>query len=142
MYQFTDIQNLDYDDTVDKAYIGLRSHADTISHTVTFPSQTGSANQFLMTDNSGNLSWNSIASATSPKQSCIVATTGNITLSGTQTIDGISVTATKRVLVKEQTDASEKGSSVCAEEWSEQLILIPIVKRLRIIYVYKRNYKW
>ena len=92
-----------HDDTLDKAYIGLRSHADTISHTVTFPSQTGSANQFLMTDNSGNLSWNSIASATSPKQSCIVATTGNITLSGTQTIDGISVTATKRVLVKDQT---------------------------------------
>ena len=46
-----------HDNTIDKEYIGLKSHANTISHTVTFPSQTGSANQFLMTDNSGNLSW-------------------------------------------------------------------------------------
>jgi hypothetical protein len=33
----------------------------------------------------------------------LVATTANITLSGTQTIDGVSVTASQRVLVKDQT---------------------------------------
>ncbi len=37
------------------------------------------------------------------------ATTANITLSATQTIDGVSVTADDRVLVKNQTTASENG---------------------------------
>ena len=36
------------------------------------------------------------------KLSCKVATTGNITLSGEQTIDGISIVAGDRVLVKHQ----------------------------------------
>lgn len=38
-----------------------------------------------------------------------VATTANITLSGLQTIDGVTVVADDRVLVKNQTDASENG---------------------------------
>jgi len=37
------------------------------------------------------------------------ATTANITLSGSQTVDGISVTDGDRVLVKNQTDATENG---------------------------------
>lgn len=49
-----------------------------------------------------------------PKDSCRVATTANITLSGTQTIDGVSVIAGDRVLVKNQTTASENGIYVCA----------------------------
>ena len=48
------------------------------------------------------------------KASCVVATTGNITLSGTQTIDGIAVTAGQRVLVKNQTAAAENGIYVAA----------------------------
>ena len=47
------------------------------------------------------------------KDSVKVATTGNITLSGTQTIDGVSVAADERVLVKDQTDASENGIYDC-----------------------------
>jgi len=43
------------------------------------------------------------------KQPVRVATTGNITLSGTQTIDGISLSALDRVLVKDQTAASQNG---------------------------------
>ena len=43
------------------------------------------------------------------KQSVRVATTANITLSGLQTIDGVSVTAGMRVLVKDQTNAAENG---------------------------------
>lgn len=43
------------------------------------------------------------------KDSCRVATTANITLSGTQTIDGISLSAGQRVLVKNQSTASENG---------------------------------
>jgi hypothetical protein len=43
------------------------------------------------------------------KQSVRVATTQNITLIGTQTIDGISLSAGDRVLVKNQNVASENG---------------------------------
>ena len=48
------------------------------------------------------------------KESCKVATTGNITLSGTQTIDGVAVSASDRVLVKDQTDQKDNGIYVCA----------------------------
>ncbi len=43
-----------------------------------------------------------------------VATTENITLSGTQTIDGVSVVAGDRVLVKDQTDQKTNGIYVVA----------------------------
>ncbi len=48
------------------------------------------------------------------KPSVRVATTANITLSGAQTIDGISVVAGDRVLVKDQSTASQNGIYVCA----------------------------
>ena len=43
------------------------------------------------------------------KSPCVVATTANITLSGAQTIDSVSVVAGDRVLVKDQTDGTEDG---------------------------------
>jgi uncharacterized cupin superfamily protein len=43
-----------------------------------------------------------------------VATTTNITLSGTQTIDGVAVVADDRVLVKDQSTTTENGIYVCA----------------------------
>jgi hypothetical protein len=43
------------------------------------------------------------------KAPCRVATTANITLSGLQTIDGITLVADDRVLVKNQTDTTENG---------------------------------
>lgn len=53
------------------------------------------------------------------KESVRAATTANITLSGTQTIDGVSVVADDRVLVKDQTTASENGIyDVAAGAWS------------------------
>lgn len=48
------------------------------------------------------------------KQSVRVATTANITLSGTQTIDTVSVVAGNRVLVKDQTTPSQNGIYVVA----------------------------
>lgn len=48
------------------------------------------------------------------KASCRVATTANITLSGTQTIDGVAVIAGERVLVKNQSTASQNGIYVVA----------------------------
>jgi hypothetical protein len=48
-----------------------------------------------------------------------VATTANITLSGTQTIDGVAVAANNRVLVKNQTAGADNGIYVCsASTWS------------------------
>ena len=53
------------------------------------------------------------------KDSVRVATTGNITLSGTQTIDGVSVVAANRVLVKDQSTASQNGIYIAAAgSWS------------------------
>ena len=47
------------------------------------------------------------------KDSCKVATTANITLSGTQTIDGVAISADERVLVKDQSTASQNGIYLC-----------------------------
>ena len=53
------------------------------------------------------------------KESVKAATTGNITLSGTQTIDGVSLSDGDRVLVKNQTTGSENGIYVVASSgWS------------------------
>ena len=48
------------------------------------------------------------------KDAARAATTANITLSGTQTIDGVAVVANDRVLVKNQTTASANGIYVVA----------------------------
>lgn len=50
-----------------------------------------------------------VAQGLDVKASVKAATTGNITLSGTQTIDGVSLSADNRVLVKDQSEASENG---------------------------------
>jgi len=50
-----------------------------------------------------------VSGGTAIKAPCRVATTANITLSGLQTIDGVTVVADDRVLVKNQTTASENG---------------------------------
>lgn len=52
------------------------------------------------------------------KRSVKVATTANITLSGIQAIDGISLTAGDRVLVKNQTSKTQNGIYlVSAQNW-------------------------
>lgn len=43
------------------------------------------------------------------KKAVRAATTANITLSGTQTVDGVSLSAGDRILVKDQSDATENG---------------------------------
>jgi hypothetical protein len=54
-----------------------------------------------------------IRSGLDVKDSVKVTTTGNITLSGTQTIDGIAISTDERVLVKSQTTGSENGIYDC-----------------------------
>ena len=56
----------------------------------------------------------SISAGLDPKESVKAATTANITLSGTQTIDGFALSVGDRVLVKNQTTQSENGIYVVA----------------------------
>lgn len=61
----------------------------------------------------------SVAQGLDAKASVKCATTANITLSGTQTIDGISVGAGDRVLVKNQSTPSQNGVYVAsASAWA------------------------
>jgi len=55
-----------------------------------------------------------VAQGLDPKASCVAATTANITLSGAQTIDGVSLTAGDRCLVKNQTAQADNGIYVVA----------------------------
>ena len=57
----------------------------------------------------------SVASGLDVKDSVRVATTANITLSGEQTIDGVSVVAGNRVLVKDQSTGSQNGLYLCVD---------------------------
>ena len=57
-----------------------------------------------------------------PKASCVAATTVNITLSGTQTIDGVALIAGDRCLVKNQTTQANNGIYVVsASTWTRSL---------------------
>lgn len=56
----------------------------------------------------------SVTEGTAVKAPCRAATTANITLLGEQTIDGVSVVADDRVLVKNQTTGSENGIYVAS----------------------------
>jgi hypothetical protein len=63
-----------------------------------------------------------VAQGLSWKQEARAATTANITLSGAQTIDGVSVIAGDRVLVKNQSTQSQNGIYVAAAgAWSRAL---------------------
>ena len=55
-----------------------------------------------------------VAQGLDPKASCVAATTVNITLSGTQTIDGVALIAADRCLVKDQTAPADNGIYVVA----------------------------
>lgn len=85
----------------------------TFTGTVTVPTPTNAtdaANKGYVDNAVQGLSW---------KQAVRVATTANITLSGTQTIDGVSVVAGDRVLVKDQSTGSANGIYVVAAgAWS------------------------
>jgi len=56
------------------------------------------------------------------KAPCTIASTGNLTLSGEQTINGVSIVTGDRVLVKDQTDGTENGLyDVTTSSWTRAL---------------------
>ena len=60
-----------------------------------------------------------VAQGLDAKESARAATTANITLSGTQTVDGVALVAGDRILVKNQTTQSENGIyDVAAGAWA------------------------
>ena len=75
---------------------------------------TNVAEPTLSTDAATKNYVDSVAQGLDVKASVVVATTANITLSGTQTIDGIALVAGDRVLVKNQSTASGNGIYVVA----------------------------
>lgn len=66
------------------------------------------------TDIANKLYVDTVAQGLDAKASCVAATTADITLSGAQTIDGVSVVAGNRVLVKNQTLGQNNGIYLCA----------------------------
>jgi hypothetical protein len=66
------------------------------------------------TDIANKLYVDTVAQGLDAKASCVAATTADITLSGAQTIDGVSVVAGNRVLVKNQTLSQNNGLYLCA----------------------------
>lgn len=75
---------------------------------------TNVAEPTLSTDAATKNYVDSVAQGLDVKASAVVTTTTNITLSGTQTIDGVALVAGDRVLVKNQTTASANGIYVVA----------------------------
>src|SRR5574343_446185 len=80
---------------------------------------TGLGTPTATTDAATKAYVDSVAQGLDAKASVRAATTANITLSGTQTIDGVAVIAADRVLVKAQTAPAENGIYVAAAgAWS------------------------
>jgi hypothetical protein len=71
------------------------------------------SNTHLATQQSIKAYVDSVAQGLNVKTACAVATTANVTLSGEQTIDGVT-TSTSRILVKDQSTASQNGIYVTA----------------------------
>jgi len=80
---------------------------------VEFGSLAGTGVRMVTVNAAGQLSTQAITGGLGAdsfvKENVVVATTGNITLSGLQTIEGNTLTEGERVLVMAQTDASENG---------------------------------
>lgn len=106
-------------DSKGRATGGATARIDELSaptSAVAFGSQriTALATPAAGTDAANKAYVDSIVQGLDPKASTVAATTASVTLSGTQTIDGIALSAGARVLVKNQTTASQNGIYVVA----------------------------
>ncbi len=105
--------------TVSAGTIGTMAIQNANSVAITGGSVTGLPSPSASSDAATKAYVDGIASGIVVRTACLVATTANITLSGAQTIDGVAVVATNRVLVKNQTTTSENGIyAAAAGAWS------------------------
>lgn len=115
----SDAANKGYVDTQDALRLALTG--GTMSGAIAMGNSkiTGLATPTADADAATKAYVDSVAQGLDVKGSCRVGTTANITLSGTQTIDGVAVIAGDRVLVKNQSSAAENGIYVVAAgSWS------------------------
>ena len=105
-----------FDKLADSANICRLDQAETIAAVWNYGSNlpTASADPTTASQLARKGYVDSVAQGLSVKASVKAVTTANITLSGTQTIDTIAIAAGDRVLVKDQSTASENGIYVCA----------------------------
>lgn len=88
------------------------------SYTLTLPASQGAASTILTNDGAGNLSWAAPSGGTPADSLTLyqarVATSTNTALSGTFSVDGVALAVGDRVLVKNQTTASQNGVYIVA----------------------------
>ena len=132
---------------VDPSQSGLNITSSTINSTTIGATTPSTAAFTSATVSSAPTSGNDVVNKTyldyfatglSWKQPVLCGTTANITLSGIQTLDGISAVAGSRVLVKNQTAAAENGIYISAasawsrstdtNDWTELLSAIVFVE--------------
>lgn len=101
------------------AIVQRDSNGDFAARNITANQVTGLASPVSATDAVNKSYVDNIAQGLTTKAPCLVISLSNITLSGTQTIDGIALVAGNRVLVAGQTTASQNGIYVVAAgAWS------------------------
>jgi len=92
----------------------ITSATNTTINAVTLTTGTISTTPSGSTDIANKSYVDTIAQGLDTKASVVAGTTVNITLSGTQTIDGIVLVSGDRVLVKNQTASADNGLYLCA----------------------------
>jgi len=92
----------------------ITSATNTTINAVTLTTGTISTTPSNSTDIANKAYVDTVAQGLDTKASVLAGTTANITLSGTQTIDGIALVSGDRVLVKNQTLPANNGLYLCA----------------------------
>jgi hypothetical protein len=92
----------------------ITSATNTTINAVTLTTGTISTTPSNSTDIANKSYVDTVAQGLDTKASVVAGTTVNITLSGTQTIDGIVLVSGDRVLVKNQTAPADNGLYLCA----------------------------
>ena len=92
----------------------ITSATNTTINAVTLTTGTISTTPSGSTDIANKSYVDTVAQGLDTKASVVAGTTVNITLSGTQTVDGVVLVAADRVLVKNQTASADNGLYLCA----------------------------
>jgi len=105
--------------TIDSTTIGATTPSTGVFTNITTTTGTISTTPVGSTDIANKLYVDTVALGVSWKEPAQAATTANITLSGLQTIDGVTLVAGNIVLVKNQTNAAQNGIYVASSgAWS------------------------